>query len=123
MRPVKRFLTRLANFAARRRNDERLDDRMNEEIQEHIALQTDANLRAGMPPAEARRQAALKFGASESIKEEYRDERGLPFIDNLLQDLRHGKEARLPGLGRFQISRDGRIVLRQEGRGGGKPRG
>ncbi|MGD0306413.1 MAG: ABC transporter permease [Candidatus Acidiferrales bacterium] len=90
MRPVKRFLTRLANFAARRRNDERLDDRMNEEIQEHIALQTDANLRAGMPPAEARRQAALKFGASESIKEEYRDERGLPFIDNLLQDLRYG---------------------------------
>ena len=41
-------------------------------------------------PSEARRQARLKFGAAESIKEEYRDERGLPFIDNLLQDLRYG---------------------------------
>ena len=86
MRSVKRFLTRFANFAARRRNDERLK----EEIEEHIALQTAENLRAGLPPAEARRQAMLKFGAVESIKEEYRAERGMLFIDNLLQDLRYG---------------------------------
>ena len=90
MTSVKRFFARLANFAARRRNDRRLDDRMNEEIEEHIALQTDENLRAGMPAGQARREALLKFGAAESIKEEYRDERGLPFIDNLLQDLRYG---------------------------------
>ncbi len=90
MTSVKRFFARLANFAARRRNDHRLDDRMNEEIEEHIALQTDENLRAGMPAGQARREALLKFGAAESIKEEYRDERGLPFIDNLLQDLRYG---------------------------------
>jgi nucleoid DNA-binding protein len=43
-------------------------------------------------------------------------------VHDLLQDLRHGKEARLPGLGRFQISRDGRIVLEPEGPQRGKPR-
>ena len=86
MRSLKRFLARLANFAARRRKDERL----NEEIAEHITLQTAEYLRAGLPPAEARRQAILKFGAVEAIKEDYRGERGLPFLDTLLQDLRYG---------------------------------
>jgi len=86
MRPVSRFFARLANFVARRRSDER----MNEEIEQHIALQTAEYLRAGLPPDQARRRAILKFGAAESIKEDYRDERGLPLIDNLLQDLRYG---------------------------------
>lgn len=84
MRSVRRFITRLANFATRRRDDQRL----NEEIEEHIALQTAENLRAGLPPAEARRQAILKFGAAEAIKEDYRAERGLLFIETLLQDIR-----------------------------------
>ncbi|MCU1223484.1 MAG: hypothetical protein JWQ42_1577 [Edaphobacter sp.] len=34
-----------------------------EEMEEHLALETAENLQAGMPPAEARRQAVLKFGA------------------------------------------------------------
>ena len=38
---------------------------------------------------EARRQAALKFGAVESIRESYRDQKGLPFMETLLQDIRH----------------------------------
>ena len=53
------------------------------------ALQTAENLRAGLPPAEARRQAVLKFGAVEAIKEDYRAERGMLFIENLLQDSRY----------------------------------
>jgi predicted permease len=90
MGPVKRFFARVKNFVGGRRNDGGLDERMNEEIDEHIALQAAENLRAGMAPEEARRQAALKFGGAAGIKEEYRDERGLPFIDNLMQDLRYG---------------------------------
>jgi putative ABC transport system permease protein len=89
MRSLRRFLARLTNFVARRPKDERLD----EEIAEHIALQTAENLRAGLPPAEARRQAVLKFGAVEAIKEDYRAERGLLFIESLLQDLRYGLRA------------------------------
>ena len=86
MKSLRRFITRLGNSVARRRDDER----MREEIEEHLALQTAENLRAGLPPAEARRQAVLKFGAVEAIKEDYRAERGMLFIENLLQDSRYG---------------------------------
>ncbi len=86
MRFLRRFIARLGNSVARRREDER----MREEIEEHLALQTAENLRAGLPPAEARRQAVLKFGAVEAIKEDYRAERRMLFLENLLQDLRYG---------------------------------
>jgi putative ABC transport system permease protein len=85
MRLLRRFFARLANFATRGRDDERL----REEIEGHIALQTEENLRAGLSLAEARRQAILKFGGMEGVKEEYRAERGLPFIETLLQDMRY----------------------------------
>jgi predicted permease len=85
MRDLRRFLKRLRNLVTRRRNDERLD----EEIEEHIALQTAEYMKAGLPPAEARRQALLKFGAVEAIKEEYRDQTGLPFVEALLYDTRY----------------------------------
>ena len=86
MKSLRRFITRLGNSVARRREDER----MREEIEEHLALQTAENLRAGLSPAEARRQAVLKFGAVEAIKGDYRAERGMLFIETLLQDLRYG---------------------------------
>jgi putative ABC transport system permease protein len=85
MRSLRRFLTRLGNLAATGRHDERLKG----EIEEHLALQTAENLRAGLPPAEARRQAMLKFGAMEAIKEDYRAERRMLFIDTALRDIRY----------------------------------
>jgi putative ABC transport system permease protein len=85
VRSLKRFLERFRNFAMRRRND----DRLREEIDHHVALQTAENLRAGLPPAEAHRQAKLKFGGVEGIKEEYRAERSLHFLETLLQDVRY----------------------------------
>src|SRR6266481_9799235 len=84
MRALRRFLHRVVNVVTRRAQDERL----REEIEEHIALQTAENLRAGLSPVEARRQAWLKFGAVEAMKEDYRAERGLLFIENLLRDVR-----------------------------------
>ena len=62
---------------------------MQEEVEDHLALQTAENLRAGLSPVEARRQAVLKFGAVEAIKEHYRDEQGLPFLEHLSQDVRY----------------------------------
>jgi len=85
MRDLRRFLKRFRNMVTRRRNDERLK----EEIEEHIALQTAEYMKAGLPPAEARRQALLKFGAVEAIKEEYRAQTGLPFVETLLYDTRY----------------------------------
>jgi hypothetical protein len=84
MKSLRRFLARLFNSASRRAQDERL----REEIAEHIALQTAENLRAGLSPVEARRQAMLKFGGVEAMKQDYRAARGLPLFENLLQDLR-----------------------------------
>jgi predicted permease len=84
MKFLRRSLTRLLNSAANRRQEERL----REEIAEHIALETEANLRAGLSPVEARRQAMLKFGSVEAMKQDYRAERGLLLVDNLLEDAR-----------------------------------
>jgi len=84
MRTLRRLLRRLSNFATLRRDDQRLKD----EIEGHVALQTAENLRGGLSPYEARRQALLKFGPVESIKEDYRAERGMVFIETFLQDLR-----------------------------------
>lgn len=53
-------------------------------------MQATENLRAGMSPHEARRQAVLKFGAVEAVKEDYRNERGLPVLEALLRDTRYG---------------------------------
>jgi predicted permease len=84
MNSTKRFFARLFSFTTAKAQDERLS----EEIEAHIAMQTDENLRAGLSPVEARRLAILKFGGREAIKEQYRSERGLLFFDNLARDLR-----------------------------------
>src|SRR6202790_1220682 len=96
MRSVRRFLNRLFSSATRRAHEERL----REEIAEHIALQTAENLHAGLSPVEARRQAMLKFGGVEAMKQDYRAERGLAFFENLLGDLRNAARTirRMPGL-------------------------
>jgi predicted permease len=82
---LRRFAVRLSHFAAKRSAGQRLQ----EEIAEHLALQTEENVRTGMPPAEARRQAALKFGSAEAIREQHHAEQSLPFFENLLFDLQY----------------------------------
>jgi macrolide transport system ATP-binding/permease protein len=101
MKSLRRFFARLLNVATTRAQDERL----REEIEGHIALQTEENLRAGLSPVEARRQALLKFGGVEAAKEEYRAERGLLLVENLLQDVRFAIRSlrRTPGLTAFVV--------------------
>ena len=76
MKFLRRFFIRLKNLATRRSGDQRLQ----EEIAEHLAFQTEENLSAGMAPAEARRQARLKLGAAEAIREHHHLEQSLPFV-------------------------------------------
>jgi predicted permease len=85
MRTLTRFFRRLTSWATTRRDEERLRI----EIEDHLALQTAENIRAGLSPIEARRQAVLRFGGVEKIKESYRDQRGLPLLETLIQDTRH----------------------------------
>lgn len=86
MKRARQFATRVANLLTGRRQE----DRLRAEIEEHIALQAEENVRAGMSATEARRQAMLKFGAVEPIKEAYRDQESIPFLENLLIDLKYG---------------------------------
>ena len=85
MRTLRQFLKRMSSWTQTRPDEERL----RAEIEDHIALQTEDNIRAGLSPDQARRQALLKFGAVEATKEEYRDQRGLPFLETLILDTRH----------------------------------
>jgi hypothetical protein len=85
MRTLKRFLARVIGSIMQQPREERLQ----EEIKEHLARLTADNLRAGLSSAEARRQAVLKFGAIEAVKEDYRDQLGLPLLETLLQDTRY----------------------------------
>ncbi len=67
----------------------RREREMADEITSHLAMLTEENLRAGMTPAQAERTARLTFGAIEAVKESYRDERGLPWIESLFTDMRY----------------------------------
>jgi macrolide transport system ATP-binding/permease protein len=60
-------------------NKKRAD--LSNELESHIQMQIDDNLRTGMPAEMARRGAVLKFGSTESVKETYRDQRGLPLLE------------------------------------------
>lgn len=85
MRALRRFAARVLNFAARHPDENRL----REEIESHLAAQTEENIRAGVAPAEARRQAGLKFGTVQAIREDCRAEEGLPLLEDLLLDIRY----------------------------------
>ena len=71
------------------RKDQR-DRELAEEIESNLEMHIADNLRAGMSAGEARRQALIRLGSVESVKEAYRDQRSLPVFDTLLQDIRCG---------------------------------
>ena len=86
MKRIRAFFLRFAGLFQKEWGDGELA----EEIESHLQLHIEDNLRAGMNPEDARRDALLKFGSIESTKEEYRDRRSLPFVESLAQDLRYG---------------------------------
>ncbi|HXB72637.1 MAG TPA: ABC transporter permease [Candidatus Acidoferrales bacterium] len=60
-----------------------------EEMEAHIQLHVDDNLRAGMSPAEARRRALLRLGGATQTREQCRENARLPWLDNLARDLQY----------------------------------
>ena len=78
------FLSRALDIVLRRRREERLS----EEIQAHLDLLAAEHMTRGLGADEARLAARRAFGGVEQVREEYRDQRGLPRLDTLLQDLR-----------------------------------
>jgi predicted permease len=69
---------------------ETTDRELAAEMESHLQLHIDDNLRAGMSLAQARREAIMKLGGVEQTKENYRERRSLPLLDAILQDIRYG---------------------------------
>ena len=76
---------RLRALFQRRALERELDD----ELRFHIEHETEKYIRAGMSPADARRQALVAFGGVERIKDDVRDVRGLSWLEIVRQDLRY----------------------------------
>jgi len=85
MKRIRRWSRRIAGVFHTRRRDAELAA----EIESHIQLHADENIRRGMSPEAARRDAVLKLGSVPAITEEYRARRGLPLAEQLVQDLRY----------------------------------
>jgi len=83
MRMIRAWLSRLREVFNRRP-----DRDLAAELESHLQFHIDDNRRAGMTLQEARRQALIKLGGLDQIKESYRDRRGLPWLDSLAQDVR-----------------------------------
>ena len=86
MRALADVLRRLRSLGRRRELEDRLDD----EIRFHVEQQTEKNRRAGMAPDEARRQALIRFGGVEQMRERTRDEFRAARIEHLARDVRYG---------------------------------
>jgi predicted permease len=71
----------------------RSDDDFADEIDTHLALHTEAGIRAGLSESEARRQALIKLGGVEHTRQAYRERSGLPWIESLVRDLRYSLRA------------------------------
>ncbi len=86
MRIIRAWLLRFGGLFRKERRERELAA----EMESHLQMDIEDNLRAGLSSPEARRQALMKLGGIEQTKEIYRDRRGLPLFEILWQDLRFG---------------------------------
>jgi hypothetical protein len=77
----------------------RLDTDLRDELHAHIEMLAEENMRRGLDARAARQAAMRDFGGVEQVKEEYRERRGVPPVETLLQDLRYAARSlrRNPG--------------------------
>ena len=85
MRTLRAFILRLRNVFHRH-----ADADFAAELESHVALDTDAGIRDGLAPVEARRQALIRLGGAEQTRQAHRERRKLPWIEDLAHDLRYG---------------------------------
>ncbi|HEV2177153.1 MAG TPA: ABC transporter permease [Terriglobia bacterium] len=83
---LRTLVSRLASLFRIRQREQELD----QELRAHLEMLIEENQRRGMTSEEARYAALRSFGGVEQVKEEYREQRGLPMIETLIADLRYG---------------------------------
>jgi macrolide transport system ATP-binding/permease protein len=84
MRQLRAWLLRFKGLFLKNACDRDFAD----EIESHLQMHIDDNIRAGMSPQEARRAAVMKLGGVDQTKEAYRDRATIPFLESVVQDLR-----------------------------------
>src|SRR6185437_14350104 len=65
------------------------DRELNAEMSSHLELATEENMKRGMPPEEARRQALINFGGVEQARAKQHEARGFDGLDIFWLDLRY----------------------------------
>lgn len=85
----------LGKFFSRRKRDTEFA----REIETHIRIEIDENLARGLSPAEAHRQAYLKFGSPRRVREEEWEHNTVRFFDDLWRDCKYSARTlwRTPG--------------------------
>ena len=84
MKTLRAWISRFTGLFSKESRDRDFAD----EIESHLQMHIDDNIRSGMSPELARRDALLKLGGVVSTQQAYRERSTIPFIENLLQDLR-----------------------------------
>ena len=84
-----RWLARLRMFLRSLVRRERAEAELDDELRDHLEQEIASNIRAGMPPEEAKFAAQRLAGSISLYKEECRDARGTGFIENFVRDLRY----------------------------------
>jgi predicted permease len=84
MKRLRALMVRLSGLFGGARREREVAD----ELDGHLQMNIDDNLRAGMSPEEARRDAMLRLGGLEKAKQAYRDRSTLPLVEDVLRDLR-----------------------------------
>src|SRR5580704_11073825 len=85
MKTVRAFWLRLAGTVHGEARDS-----FAEELEGHLQMHTEDNVRNGMSAAEARRNAVMKLGGIDQTRELYHDRQTLPVLEVFMQDLRYG---------------------------------
>lgn len=67
-----------------------LDRDLDEELRSHLAFAMEENIQRGMSHREARMAALRSFGNLTQTREHYRQQRGIPLLEQILTDLRFG---------------------------------
>jgi len=86
MRALAEVVRRVGSLFRRRE----IEDRLAEEIRFHVEQQIAEQLHAGLSPDEARRQALIRFGGVEQVREQTRDEFRAAPLEHLARDVRYG---------------------------------
>lgn len=66
---------------------QQVKDEFETELESHVAMHTDQGMRAGLDPTEARRQALIRLGGEEQVRQAYRERATLPPLEGVMQDV------------------------------------